>query len=414
MAAPFSAGSILRAQHGNMDFRLLLGCLFFSLPLAGQQQIPGQPQFPGQQPTNGQTAEQDPDRPPQSPAVKVAELQRERARLVREIDYVKERVANAKELLIEKFANRTFEVQTIDAGASNALPAMAPPVARRHARLMLEDEIANYPENVLVVVNGNPITRERVQHLVEHQNPATPEEQRTQLALSELIRVEAIASEFADSDAMAQAMQVAQQVAGGKKLAELIPSYSTLDGAKSDGAIDVQRHSPYGLSLEQAAFDAKPGEHVAPLRHSQGIVLLEVDSIEKGASPEQDKVIAHALLVPYTTEKDRHIQAQLEVARGQMDIVVRDKDAMRMLPQIYRDPEMFPAIDPAANAGLIDRLRQALHELDAQISEASQEDDPDSKARVKALEERRADLQKRLAMIEKEASDKEASGEKGE
>ena len=393
-----------------MDLRPFLGLLLAtSLPLAAQEPIP-LPVTPSPVPVAP---------PPQAPVERtpeqqVADLQKEKERLQKEIEYVKARVANSKTLLSEKFANRTLSVRTIDAGTSNiAAPAVAaPPIAPRHARLMHPDEASGHPKNILVVVNGNPITQESVDELVAYQRTPDDQRMRQMLAMMEMIRVQGIAAEFPDSDADVKLPDILAKLAEGKKVSELVKEHSTLKGADENGRLEVTRQSPFGLRIEQAAFTLEPGKASNPFRHREGVVLLQVESVEKGATPDLDKVIAHALLLPYTDDPSALQKAENMVMMSQLEILVRDKDVMQMLPPAFRDPEELRVENPLPVDGADElRLNEMLQEIGKEIERAQASGTDADKVRLPALEARYEKTKKELLRLQ-EARGGEGSGPK--
>ncbi|MBX3464546.1 MAG: peptidyl-prolyl cis-trans isomerase [Planctomycetes bacterium] len=329
---------------------------------------------------------QDPDRPAPTPAEELAQLQRERDRLRREIDYVQQRVQNAKGLLAGKFARRTLSVREVDAGRASGggAPAM-PPVAPRYARLMTEEEIAALPEGTVLVVGGTPIQRQEIDQLIAYQSDTIDHDLRAQMAVYDLIRIEGVAAEFSDGDLETVVQDAAAQLAEGRSVAELAGVYGTLPGAAEDGAVEITRNGRFGLRLEQLAFSMAPGTTSRPFRHHGGMVVLHVDRIEKGASPELDRVLAHALQVPYSPEPERVQKAQHAVVTAQVDIAVHDKTAMALLPGAFRDPG--DQVRRAASADL-EVLQKTIEELRGEIERARASGTEIDQGRVPALEQR--------------------------
>jgi hypothetical protein len=361
-----------------MDPRRILSLLFLStLPLVAQGQTP------------------DPDRPAPTQAEELAKLEREKERLLREIDYVKNRVSNAKDLLTRKFAKRTLSVREIDAGRSNMAQPATPPTAPRHARLMQEDELNSHPADVMMLVGGNPVTRQAFDALVAHQSDKIAPEMRGQMALYELIRIEGAAAEFTEGEVEGVLSEVATKLAAGQSVAELAPTYGILAGSAEDGRIEVTRNSRFGPRLEQIAFELEDGATSRPFRHHAGVVVLHRDSLEKGASPELDKVVAHALHIPYTNEPEQLLKVQRAISTAQIEIVVRDKETMMLLPIVFRDAEYMPKPQPDG-AGNLEVLQKTLEALKAEIKSAEASDNEVDKGRLPMLQSRFERLQKEI------------------
>lgn len=386
-----------------MDLRRLSGLLFLTLPLAAQS--------PFEQPMqNVQT----------TPEQQIEELRAERERLQQEIEYVRERVGNAKDLLHQKLQRRTLEgVRSIDAGRS-AVATPKAPVARRPARMMVEDELQSHPEDVLLTVNGAPVTRGMIDALIAFQGDRGEAETRAQTALYELIRIEGVAAEFGEGDLEDELNEVVAKLGEGKTVAELVPAHATLNGVGPDGKLELLRNQFHTLRLSQIAFSTEPGTTARPFRHHDGVVLLHVDSLEKGATPDLDKVTCHALLVPYTKDPLQLQKAQQQVLGAQIDIAVRSAEVMAMLPYAYRDPADMPrpVAKPMPSDEQIEAMRKSLAELQAEIQAAEESADEIQKGRVEGLRLRYdrlvQELKGREAELEKlQRASEESGAEKG-
>jgi hypothetical protein len=370
-----------------MDPRRFACLLFLStLPLAAQG-LPGL--IPGQA---------QPAPTPQTPEEQLAGLQREKERLLREIDYVKNRVANAKDLLAGKFATRDLSVRAIDAGRSTTAPAPAAPMTPRHARLMQDDERGNYPADTLLVVNGVPISREAYNLLLAHENPNIDASMRGQMGLYDLIRTEGTAAAFGEDSRLEQLSNVAADLAAGKTVAELAPKYATLPGASAEGRLEITHNSQFGPRFEQVAFDLEVGQTSRAFRHHTGFIVLHKDSVEKGATPELDKAVVHCLLIPYSESPEELQKVQGMIASGQVEIVVTDKETMMLLPAVFRAPEYLPK--PAtAPADRIGTMQKSLDTLAAEIERVRSADGEVERARLPLLEARYERLKNELLKI---------------
>lgn len=386
-----------------MDLRRLSGLLFLTLPLAAQS--------PFEQPMqNVQT----------TPEQQLEELQSERDRLQQEIEYVRARVGSAKDLLNAKLQRRTLEgVRSIDAGRS-AVATPKAPVARRPARMMVEDELQSHPDDVLLTVSGAPISRGMIDALIAFQGDRGEAETRAQTALYELIRIEGVAAEFSEGELEDGLNDVVAKLGEGKTVAELVPEHATLNGVGPDGRLELLRNQFHTLRLSQIAFSTEPGTTSRPFRHHDGVVLLHVDSLEKGATPDLDKVVCHALLVPYTKDPMLLQKAQQQVLGAQIDIAVRSAEVMAMLPYAYRDPADLPrpAARPMQSDEQLEAMRRSVVELEAEIEKAEGSGDEVQKGRVEGLrlrlERLSEELKGREAEIEKQRrASEEAAEEKG-
>jgi hypothetical protein len=384
-----------------MHLRPNLGSLLGSLLLLGVSTPAQQPPLPTPLPAPGQTPPADPDKPQQTPEQELGELAKEKARLEREIKYVQERAKNNKVMLANKLRAPTQSFRAIDAGVTK--PAAAPPTPQpRFARLPIGDELAKFPQDAMLLVNGRPINRSVFDAVMTHMKAAggaEPDNMRAQRVLYDLVAIEAMSGAFAESEAEATLGEVLTELDKGKSMQELAKKYGTVQ-ADADGKIEVTRNSPLGPRFEHIAFETKPGTRARPFRNARGIVVLNVDSYEKGATPDLDKVIGTAIQIPFTSDAATLAKAQQMVNLAQMDLVARDADVLAMLPQRWRQPDAAAAPTPAvSDAG---QLREALTKLEATIAKLATSTEA-------GAQEQRATLEKQVAQI-KEAIKRAEAG----
>jgi hypothetical protein len=358
---------------------------------AAAAQIPS----PSPLPTPLPAPAQDPDKPKPTPAQEAEALTAERHRLEAEIAYVRERAKNAKVILAEKLGAKKPTWKAIDAGvAVSPVQAMPMSTQPRAARVGNPDEFADHGNDVMLTVNGRPVTRGAYDQLMEHlaKTPnAGAEAQRSQRVLLELIQLEGIAAMFPDNEAAERTGDLVGQLEAGKPIAELAKAVGTLPGAAEDGRIELTRNSMYGLRFEREAFATEPGRRARPFRTANGLVILQVDSMVKGATPEQDKLVLHAIQVPYTPDAQQLQKVQASVSMGQIDVVVRDDQVLAMLPEMFRRAAFAHAQPPTPGVD-VSGTQKVLEQLGQQIAALEGKDDAESKAKLQALQTRYAQL----------------------
>ncbi|HEU4418604.1 MAG TPA: peptidylprolyl isomerase, partial [Planctomycetota bacterium] len=304
-------------------------------------------------------------------------------------------------MLANKLQGPAQAFRAIDAGV-NRPPAAAPTPQPRLARIGAGDELASFPPDVMMVVNGRPINRSLFDAIMTHMKVAggaEPENMRAQRVLYDLVAIEVMSGAFAESEAEVGLGEVLAELDKGKTMQELAKKHGTLQG-DPDGRVEVTRNSPLGPRLEYIAFETKPGTRAKPFRNARGIVLLQVDSLEKGATPDLDKVIGTAIQIPFSSDPATLARAQQNVNLAQMDIIVRDADVLAMLPQRWRQAD--PATVPLAVANDVSQLREVLVKVEAEIAKlASSTEAP--------AQEQRAVLEKQAAQI-KEAIKRAETG----
>jgi|688.fasta_scaffold337703_1 hypothetical protein len=351
---------------------------------------------------------QDPDKPQNSPQAQLEELQRERERLQKEIGYARERAAKKQQLLKDKLSRSQPTYRAIDAGASvppaPVMPAVQPP---RQARVGTAEEFANQPEGTAMVVNGRPVPQRAIDELVAYLGSvpgAGDAAMQMQRALFELIRVEATAATFNETQAETEDRvgQVLGDLDAGKAAAELAKAVGTLRGADAEGTVEVTRNSMFGPLLERAAFGGTAGKRTGPIRTGDGIAVLVLRELVKGERPELDRAVGTAIQVPYTQDPTALGKAQMAVNTGQIDLIVRDDALRQQLPAMF-----LPQAAPAVSQTVIDTtaVEKQMAELSAIIAQLQGKDDDDSKRKLREVErmyaELKASLSRGAATVEK-------------
>lgn len=386
-----------------MFLRLTLGSLLLMSVAPAQQkaQDPVKPPAvnPGDGPVRADAQQPAPQQPaPLTPAQQAEQLNKEKQRLQQEIDYTKQRATDAKALINQKLAQRKPTFKTIDAGTSS-LSAPAPMAARRSMRVMTPDELASQPADVMLLVDGQPVMRSAYDSLMEYlakaPNPLD-ENLRSQRAMFELIRTQAVASAFPNNEAAGQIADVYGAIEGGKSVADLAAAVGTLPGAAEGGRVEITHNSIFGTMVEQMAFTTPVGSHSKPFLTTKGFAVVGVDSVEKGATPDLDKVIAHVLQVSYVGPDGALQKAEMTANSGQVEIVVRDEKVAELLPALFRSvPAARPTTPGVAPVGeLADQdianLHKRLEALETEIAVAEKGETPDKTQ----LERLRAEHQK--------------------
>jgi hypothetical protein len=369
-----------------------------------------------------QETKQDPDKPQPTPVDVARDLAAERDRLQREINYVKERAKNGKAAMAGRLAAPKQDFRSIDAGkmVQIAPPAPTMPVRPRAARVATPDEMNNHAQDTMLVVNGRAIATGVYEGLVEFMasNPAAGDEKmRSQRALYELIQTEAIASAFEENEAAEKVGEVFGQIDAGKPIADLAKTIGVVPGASPEGRVEVTRNSQFGPRFEQAAFTTEAGKRARAFRNQNGLVILQVDSIEKGATPDLDKVIGTAVQIPYTPEAASLQKAQQAVNTGQIDILVRDQKTFDMLPEFFRPMAPVPATTPvgaAPNAADMTKLTAQLQQLQTAMDALRGKTDAESVRQLQILEQQHTQLKAmlRAAQAQQDDMDIDKGGEK--
>ncbi len=360
-----------------MEVRLVVGSLLFLAATAAAQQggapAAGAPALgtPAATP-----AKQDPDKPQPTPAEEAASLQKEKDRLLKEIQYAQERATRAKALLTEKFAPSKPTWRAIDAGTmAQQMAAAVEQVRPIAARVGNESELKEaFGSDGMLMVNGNMIRRPQFDSVMDYVRTlpnSGDDNQRAQRILMDMIRTEVACSAFPDSEAMALAGEVVQHLANGMAPAELARKHGVVPGASPEGRLTITRNSEFGPVIEQAAFATKVGERTLPIRTSLGVLVMQVASFEKGASNELDKLQVDAILVPLTEDRLK-VQQVLDTAMaGQVQLVTRDEATLGLLPKIFRPQQTGKPVETTTLQATIDQLTAEIEKLRSATDEAS-------------------------------------------
>jgi len=286
-------------------------------------------------------AAQSPTAKPQSPAQQLEQLNKEKARLKREIQYVTERVQQAKSLLSAKLVRATPVFKSIDAGKpASAVPIAAPRMQRKFARIGTAEEMNFGGNTAMLMVNGRAISQaayDQAMNYLRESNPKDTDALRAQRVLFDMIRIEAIASQFIENEGEINLSENLELIDSGKKTFEnAAKEFGTVQGATLDGVVEVTRNSILGPYFEYIAFTTEVGKNARPFRTTNGYLVLRVNSYEKGAQAKFDKVVCSAIQFSYSADKKVMKDAQFKVNSGQIDVLVRDQAVLDLLPALFK------------------------------------------------------------------------------
>lgn len=400
-----------------MDVRLALASLLLlSVVATAQEKKPPAPdakpavtaplQLPGGQIPVGQNpgkpATQDPDRPAPKPVDVIGDLTKEKERLQAEIEYAKNRAKNANAVLAQKLAQRGQTFKAIDAGTSVSAPATTAPVMKK-ARIAAGKDFDGQAQDTMALVNGKPIRQGQFDELMTYlrSSPASGKDDnlRAQRVLFDLIRTTAVVAALPENGAEGQIGDVLGQLQSGKSAADLAKSVGTVQGAKEDGSIEITRNSYLGTRLEATAFTLQPGQPSRPFHTPQGIAIVVVDSVEKGSTPELDKVKAHVVMVPWHSDPAKLQQIQAAPTTGQVDIVVRDQAVLDMLPALYKPVPTHVAGEGAVAEAADNELAamtETLKRIDEALAKLAKETGEEAQKTAAQLKQQRAEVEKAL------------------
>jgi len=381
-----------------MYLRIALCTPLLAFSLSAQD--PAKPQPAGQEPTAEQPAAQDPQ-------ARLEELNKERARLEQEIRYAKERAANAKKLLKERLDGVEQQFKSIDAGAI-VTNKPAPRPQRKFARVAGKDEMERHPEGTLVVVEGRAIGTgyfDRVMNFMRESTPGADENLLAQRVLFDMIRIESVAAPFFESEGEADIGDALLMLQQDKTIDDVIAKYGTVRGADEKGVLTVHRNSVHGPFFEHMAFGTAPGQRAAPFRNVFGYVLLEVVERQKGETSQQDTVVCKVAQIDYTSDAAALSKAQMAVNTGQLDIVARDEETLKLLPVMFLPPEQRA---PTSRGEAVKTQHAKFTEQLQQLEEAG-EGESEAATKLRAQIEQ---LEKMMRMLREKSEEQEKQAEK--
>ncbi|MGC6486575.1 MAG: peptidylprolyl isomerase [Planctomycetota bacterium] len=280
-----------------------------------------------------------------TPQQKLEQLQREKQRLQKEIQFAKQRVDNAGSLLNNKLRRGKPSFRSIDAGKPRGMLSTAPKrVERKAARIGTPEEMKVGGGDAVVVVNrrgiGQKIYDDLSQYLLSYSPQANPD-LIAQRVFYDLIRIEGVAGKLVDSEGRMKLGQALPKLEGGEMtVAQAAQKFGTVQGASAEGALEVTRNSVHGPLFEYVAFTTPVGSMARPFLSPRGYVVLKVDELKKGEQTALDKVACTVALFKFVEDDRQLMDAQYQVTSGQAEVLVRDLDVMMKLPALYRPQSM--------------------------------------------------------------------------
>lgn len=312
-------------------------------------------------------------------AEQAAKLTKEKARLQTEIKYAAQRVQDAKQLLSVKMSRKKPDFKAIDAGKPASAVALAPKRAeRKFARIGSKEEMNFAGQTVMIKVNDRAISQASYDGVMNYLREAATggnEALLAQRVLFDMIRIEAIASQFIENEGEVKLAENQENIASGKMtVKQAAAQFGSVQGA-TDGTVIVTRNSIHGPYFEHIAYSTPVGKTSRAFRTMNGYAMLTVKSFEKGAKPQLDKVTADVVQFAYTADPQTMSTAQFQVNSGQTTVLVRDQMVLDLLPALFKPP----APRPAEHQQLITQLADLTKAYKLTI-----ESDPEKAAALKA------------------------------
>jgi hypothetical protein len=325
-------------------------------------------------------------------------LKKAKARLQQEIKFATERAQQSKSLLANKLQRRVPVFKSIDAGKpASATPIAPTQVQRKYARIGTAEEMNFGGNMMMVMVNDRAISQasyDGVMNYLRESGNKDADALRAQRVLFDLIRIEAIASNFIENVGEIHLSEnLAPLETGEKTFADVAAKFGTVDGAKKTGEVEISRNSILGPYFEYVAFSTPVGKMSRPFRTVNGYALIKVNAIEKGANIALDKVIAQVVQFAYSANPKVMQSAQFKVNSGQIDLRVLDQSVLDLLPALFK-----PA---PARVTPMQQLQQQIAAVKSQLQDLGDAD----ASKKQALEGQLVKLNARAAQLNQAASD---------
>lgn len=298
-----------------------------------------------------------------TPEEEAKKLAKEKARLEKEISYAQQRVKDAKSLLAAKMKRGKPAFKAIDAGK----PASAKPLApvrqpRKYATIGTKEQMDFGGNTMMIKVNDRGISQaafDGVMNYLRETSSTTNESLLAQRVLFDMIRIEAIASQFIENEGEVKHAENYEAISTGKmSVKDAANQFGSVQGAKEGSLVTVTRNSIHGPYFEHIAFSTPVGKVSKSFRTMNGYCILSPVSFEKGAKPALDKVNAHVVQFAYTADPQTMATAQFHVNSGQANVMVRDQQVFDMLPALFKPPAPRTSPRQMLTKQMTDLLRQ--------------------------------------------------------
>jgi len=346
-----------------------------------------------------------------TPAQELEKLKLEKQRLQKEIEYAKQRVDNASNLLSKKLKRGAPKFKGIDAGKPASMRPVQPKnqIQRKTARIGTPEEMKIGGGEAMVVVNRRGISQlafDDVSNYLLSYNPQANADLVAQRVLYDLIRIEGVAAAFVENMGKVQLGEALSKLQSGELSFEAAAQqYGTVQGAGKQGEMNVTRNSVQGPFFEFIAYSTGEGKVSRPFLTPRGYAVLKVEEVIKGQKPALDKVACKVVLFKYVPNDKEMLDAQFKVTSGQADVLVRDMAVMKKLPMLYRPPEARPT-PIQMMSGQVTNLENALKQLDAKGEGESQQ--------ATAIRNQIQSLKARIEQIKAEGKATDVIGEDGD
>jgi hypothetical protein len=205
------------------------------------------------------------------------------------------------------------------------------------ARLMTADEKASLGESVVMIVDGQSVTKAEVDELVKYygQNPGDQSDDDVKRqALRAVIVQKAALAAYASQAAgtRAKLATVEAELANGGDFAELAKKHSMCPSAAQGGDLDFFGRGMMDPIFEKAAFSQKMGETSPIIQTSFGYHIVKTTGFKKGENPSADQVRASHILVMFDADSNAARNVARNAMSGRSNLAFRDEEWQKLNP----------------------------------------------------------------------------------
>lgn len=303
--------------------------------LAAQQPVP----LPASQPTVTPEAK----KPEPTPQERIATLQAQLEKLQQEkayLDHVSKTGGPASRVKAF-FAERELSARTItDTATPKAAPMPIEGPKRRPARLLGDDEKKKLGADVVMTVDGLPVTQTEFDATFKFAKDATPQtgmdDVLKEQAVIWLVRRKAAQAAFQEQSREARNTILAAQrkLKEGADFANVAREMSQCPSREQGGALGMVgiNQGSYDLFYRQAAFATKVGETTDIVESTFGYHLIKVTARQE----DKRMVDTSHILALYHPDQVQVRQIGAKVDEGQVDLAFADDQLRKYAPAAYR------------------------------------------------------------------------------
>ncbi|MFO1055069.1 MAG: peptidylprolyl isomerase [Planctomycetota bacterium] len=271
----------------------------------------------------------------------LTELQNELARTKTELEATARLVREGGILkaVTPYFADRKLDARSVkvEIKAQPAVvetPAAAPTAT---ARMMTTDEKATFGEDVVAVIDGEPIHKAEVDDMVTYYKGTGTKESDDEVAkraLRALVMQKGALAAFKGKapEKKTRIDEIRKMLADGADFAETAKKLSQCPSAAQGGDLGTFGRGMMDPMFEKAAYSLKLGQVSDVVQSAFGYHIIKATGYEKGQTPDQDQVRASHILVMFDDDQNTIRNKMGQLMQGKGALLLRDDEWMKRNP----------------------------------------------------------------------------------